>query len=305
MPKAPPSFDFYYTNWIEGTDILSDKAYRCYLRLLIWQWTNGYLPETELKRMNVCHVHDKGLWDQVWSEISGKFVPVDSADVVDDDGADRKVLVNLRMHEQRNEQVPKYHHRLEANRQNGRLGGRPRKPKPKPKQNPIENPMGFKNETQTKPTWEEGRGKREDSLCATTGTSTAERSDGSNRSMFDRKVASDLAQPDPPGTSRSRSTKVDYESALASLPESIRDTVSEWFAYKAERGDRYKPRGLKAFTTQVAKAVDQYGEQAVEHSMQSSMANGWKGWDFKLKEGPQKPFSQTLPTLDELRGWRP
>ena len=159
MAKAPPSFDFFYTNWLEGTDILSDRAYRCYLRLLIYQWTNGHIPETGAQRRRLCSIGSEEEWQVVWSEIGPKFTPIAAGDICDFVGStpETQVFVNQRMHELRESSLPGYQNRVEANRANGRKGGRPKTSQIKPKRNPV----GFENETQTKPRWEEGRGNKE------------------------------------------------------------------------------------------------------------------------------------------------
>lgn len=149
MAKAPPSFPLFYTNWIEGTDILSDLAYRCYMRLIVYQWVNGFLPESELARMNVCKIREKSQWDHVWQELKPKFAPVDIETIADwePDGTPRKVWVSRTQHEIRQREVPKYQRVVSRNRKNGRRGG-------KPKSEPSRNPTGNPNETHS------GKGER-------------------------------------------------------------------------------------------------------------------------------------------------
>ena len=151
MAKSPPSFDFYPTNWIEGTDLLSDFAYRVYMRLLCYQWSAGYLPPTP-QMMNLSRVRTIEEWNSVWSEISCKFILVESANVCDYADVDEaRVLVNERLHNQRNEQLPKYQKAVRQARINGKKGGRPRN------KTQIETKLGFVEN----PVPEEGSGKRE------------------------------------------------------------------------------------------------------------------------------------------------
>jgi len=159
MAKSPPSFPLYYTNWIEGTDELSDTAYRCYLRLLIRQWTHGCIPETKLLKMNICKITELGYWESIWDEISHKFVTVDCQDIFEYDGrkVDGFVLVNPRMHTMREKEVPKYRAVIAAAQKNGRLGGRPKK---KPRRNPVGTPEETQWGTQSEPSLGKGKGDR-------------------------------------------------------------------------------------------------------------------------------------------------
>lgn len=163
MAKAPPSFDFYYTNWLEGTDILSDRAYRCYLRLLIYQWTNGHIPETGAQRRRLCSIGSEEDWQVVWNEIGPKFTPIAAGDICDFVGStpETQVLVNARMHELRETKLPGYLHQKEVNRANGRKGGRPKKAS----ENRNANRIGFDSESETKAkrnrNGEKGEGIRE------------------------------------------------------------------------------------------------------------------------------------------------
>lgn len=174
MAKAPPSFDFYYNDWIGGTYHLSHVAASCYLRLLIYQFQNGSIPDRKLTLMTVCAIPNQVEWDSIWEEIKDKFEPLDDA---------RRG--NPKMDEVRRRTI----HRWETNVRNGSRGGRPaRNPsvnpsvltsermratdvdvsKPsnpskvlemaekKPKQNPSVNPSVRFGLTQTKP-----NGKRE------------------------------------------------------------------------------------------------------------------------------------------------
>lgn len=154
MAKAPPSFDFYYNDWLGGTAAFSNVEYACYHRLLIYQWQNGHIPVKKVQRMNLCQIIDVGQWDGIWETISEKFESVYGADVVDWNGnPETQLFVNMRMHKDRNDKLPKYHLRVSTAKKNGKKGGRPTKPK----RNPEETQIG----TQTKPS--SGRGKGEGS----------------------------------------------------------------------------------------------------------------------------------------------
>lgn len=73
---------------------------------------------------------------------------------------------------------------------------------------------------------------------------------------------------------------------LAELPDKVREKAEEWLRYKKERRESYKPSGLHSFVSQVRKATDLYGADAVTDLIDISMANGYRGvtWD-RLKGG--------------------
>ena len=70
----------------------------------------------------------------------------------------------------------------------------------------------------------------------------------------------------------------------------VREALAEWLTYKRERGESYKPTGLRAILTETENKIDRYGENAVIAVIRQSMANGWKGiiWD-KLGEPTAMP----------------
>ena len=86
------------------------------------------------------------------------------------------------------------------------------------------------------------------------------------------------------------------------VSEKMADSVESWIEYKSERNERYKPRGLQAFFTQINKAENQHGAPAVVQSIESAMANGWKGWQHGLENSngaPKKPARVTYIPPEE------
>ena len=61
---------------------------------------------------------------------------------------------------------------------------------------------------------------------------------------------------------------------------------SSWLQYKREKRQDYKPTGLQSLVTQVQKAAETYGEQAVIDLIGECMANNWQGIIFdRLERG--------------------
>ena len=57
--------------------------------------------------------------------------------------------------------------------------------------------------------------------------------------------------------------------------------ANNWLTYKQEKHQRYKPSGLNSLLSQVHKHANTYGEAAVAHAINESMASNYQGivWD--------------------------
>lgn len=105
MAKAPPSFDFYYNDWLGGTYHMSHVARSCYLDLLIYQWQNGSIPDRKLELMDICRISDQGTWDNIWCVIARKFEPISG-----------NLRGNLRMHADRERAISIWEQRIKASK---------------------------------------------------------------------------------------------------------------------------------------------------------------------------------------------
>ena len=84
----------------------------------------------------------------------------------------------------------------------------------------------------------------------------------------------------------------DKDSILSPLPPTLRGSVEKWVAYKGERREEYKPVGLQSLITQITKAAEEYGEEAMIDVITRSMAANYKGIVFDwLKEASTRPAS--------------
>lgn len=89
---------------------------------------------------------------------------------------------------------------------------------------------------------------------------------------------------------RKRTKEKDMDSILFPLPPSLRESVEKWVAYKGERREEYKPVGLQSLVTQITKAAEEYGEEAMIDVITRSMAANYKGIVFDwLKEANTRP----------------
>ena len=89
---------------------------------------------------------------------------------------------------------------------------------------------------------------------------------------------------------RKRTKEKDMDSILSPLPPALRESVEKWVAYKGERREEYKPVGLQSLVTQITKAAEGYGEEAMIDVITRSMAANYKGIVFDwLKEASTRP----------------
>jgi hypothetical protein len=89
------------------------------------------------------------------------------------------------------------------------------------------------------------------------------------------------------------------EKPVPILSEKLDQATKEWIAYKTEKGQKYKPTGLRSLVSRVANVAKTYGEDAVTSAMQRAMASGWQGWDHDVEKWKPKASSKVL-TPSEL-----
>jgi len=80
----------------------------------------------------------------------------------------------------------------------------------------------------------------------------------------------------------------------------LQEAVNNWLAYKQEKRQQYKPQGLKSLLSQVKNNADNYGEDAVIHAINESMASNYQGivWD---KAKNMSSSSSTISKRDSLQ----
>lgn len=76
---------------------------------------------------------------------------------------------------------------------------------------------------------------------------------------------------------------------LAGGSPELQAAFDRWIRYKHEKRQDYTPTGLQSLVTQVQKAAQVYGDQAVADLIDACMANNWQGIIFdRLKAGKQE-----------------
>lgn len=74
------------------------------------------------------------------------------------------------------------------------------------------------------------------------------------------------------GDARGKPIELPDLPAALDTPE-VRQALLDWFAYKRERGEGYKPRGAKALVTRLSK----FSASVVVESVSQSMSSNWAG----------------------------
>ena len=79
---------------------------------------------------------------------------------------------------------------------------------------------------------------------------------------------------------------ITHHPPLPGASPALQGAFAAWIRYKHEKRQDYKPTGLQSLVTQVQKAAETYGEQAVIDLIGECMANNWQGIIFdRLKSG--------------------
>ena len=132
MAKAPPSFQFYPSDFIVGTMHLDHQAIACYLLLLCFQWAHRKLPSDVQELAKICRF-DAQKFPAVWGTIADKFV---------DDG--NGGLYNERLESVRSKALALSEKRAEVGRKGGQAIAK-QKGKQKGKQKPSKGSMKYED----------------------------------------------------------------------------------------------------------------------------------------------------------------
>lgn len=77
--------------------------------------------------------------------------------------------------------------------------------------------------------------------------------------------------------------------------DSVVSALSEWYAYKTERKDKFVERGMRSQFKEIQGYIDRFGDEYVIAVVNKSMARQWVGltWD-SVKGIPKKPIPKPL-----------
>ena len=112
--RVPRSLTWYPDDWWGGTLTMSHVEKSCYFDLLMYQWQNGHMPVTDEERMQLMKLPECS-YKVVWARLLKKMSVVYGADVLDWNGdPEQRIIVQKRMHRDRNKALITYWKRLTA-----------------------------------------------------------------------------------------------------------------------------------------------------------------------------------------------
>lgn len=74
--------------------------------------------------------------------------------------------------------------------------------------------------------------------------------------------------------------EIDDSHVLIPFVGELQEAFDDWLAYKKEKRQPYKPRGLKSLVTQVERYAEQFGEAETANAIRNSMASNYQGIVF-------------------------
>ena len=87
------------------------------------------------------------------------------------------------------------------------------------------------------------------------------------------------------------------EKSIGLPDDEFKEVIEEWLQYKKEKGQAYKPKGLKEFISHIRK-ISNNNPVTAKAIIKQSMRNNWAGI-FELKEErKQQPNGDNIPRLD-------
>ena len=88
--------------------------------------------------------------------------------------------------------------------------------------------------------------------------------------------------PNPESESKTARTAQADEPDLSAFGSELQKAVTEWLAYKKEKGNTYKPTGLTRLLTQIKNYAGQYGEAEIVKLIETCEARNYQGIIFDL-----------------------
>lgn len=239
-----PAFLFYSKDWLEGTAELSPEAKGVYIDLLCYQHQRGDIPSDPIKlsRLTRLNVDE---FNKIWPEIENKFNQMDNRSV------DR--LVNRRLHQV----ITERNNKSIINRINGTFASI------------IRN-----NKNIDKKTYSVVRKDFNASMFIEVPTERL-------TERITEWITNWLTEWLKNGTESIANGNVNYnkvfnnicEEEKIEISEEFRNVILTWLKYKSEKGQSYKPTGLKTLINNLIHDTNSNDETArlwIEHSMKNN-----------------------------------
>jgi hypothetical protein len=86
-----------------------------------------------------------------------------------------------------------------------------------------------------------------------------------------------------------------------SFSDPMKDKITQWLKYKAERREVYKPTGLTSFLSEIENKLKVYPEADIIVLIGECMANNWKGIIWEKIKGRASPPQNSNPFFDAAK----
>ncbi len=106
---------------------------------------------------------------------------------------------------------------------------------------------------------------------------------------IDTEIEGELKK-DPPKSPRRGDMEPEAEPTVEiPFTGELLEEFNNWLAYKKEKRQPYKPRGLQSLVTQVKRYAEQFGDEATANAIRNSMASNYQGIVFDQIGKTAKP----------------
>lgn len=127
-----------------------------------------------------------------------------------------------------------------------------------------------------------------------TGTTEQNRTEQSKEKPTKRK-----SKPDPRREILEAAS--DQVRSILENDDDLLSTLAEWYRYKTERGEGYKPTGLRAMVSQMVNFSKAHGAGRLKVATDRAMASNWKGWNHDLDGGDRGSDLDLPPEMESPR----
>ena len=114
--------------------------------------------------------------------------------------------------------------------------------------------------------------------------------------------------PNPESESKTARPAQSSEPDLSAFGPELQKAITEWLAYKKEKGNTYKPTGLTRLLTQIKNYAEHYGEAEIVKLIETCEARNYQGiifdlLDKKKSSGSAQRFSENYDHDEEGGGF--
>lgn len=121
----------------------------------------------------------------------------------------------------------------------------------------------------------------------------------SKSKRIEKEIESEI---DPPISPQGDEEKAKKSETVNPFSGDLAEAFDDWLAYKKEKRQPYRERGLKSLITQIKRYADQFGESETANAIRDSMASNYQGIVFdRIGKDEKKQKKPTRPNYDGSR----